>query len=226
VTAREPSLSVLSYDDLPPGSDLRREYHPSFGQPGTTVTITVPGGEIPPDLRRRESGTAMVRAAAVAAVLVLILGFAAFGVYRDNLRRLEPGLRLGAQILAIAFTLGLFLLVWRIDRDARLEALSKARRQSTVLHADCNELLVETAGPHGQASHRLAAERIRGFAVARVVSHDAGLLLIALPWLVVHLDDGPSLYLIPGREAAEVRWVIVSLQRALQGGHGSSPKLG
>ena len=168
----------------------------------------------------------MVRAAAVAAVLVLILGFAAFGVYRDNLRRLDPGLRLGAQALAVAFTVGLFLLAWRIDRDARLDALGKARRQSTVLHADRHELLVETAGPYGQASHRLAGERIRGFTVARIVPHDAGLLLIALPWLVVHLDDGPSLHLLPGREAAEIQWVILSVQRALHGGHGSSPKLG
>jgi len=226
VAAPEPSPSVLVYDDLPPGSDLRREYHPSSGESGTTVTITVPGGEIPPDLRRRESGTAMVRAAAVAAVLVLILGFAAFGVYRNNLRRLDPWLRLGAQGLAIAFTLGLFVLIWRIDRDARLDSLGKARRQSTVLHADGRELLVETAGPYGQASHRLAGERVRGFGVARVVSHDAGLLMSALPWLVIHLDDGPSLHLLPGREAAEIQWVIVSVQRALQGGDGSSPKLG
>jgi hypothetical protein len=221
-----PHPAVLPYDDLPPGSDLRREYDSSSSPPGTTVTITVSGGDIPPDLRRRESATAMVRAAAVASVLVLILGFALFGVYRDNLRRLDPGLRLGAEALAIAFTVCLFLLAWRIDRGVRLDALGKARRQSTVLHADGDVLLVETAGPYGQASHRLAGERIRGFAVAHVVSPDAGLLLIPLPWLVVLLNDGPSLHLLPGREAAEIRWVILSLQRALQGGHGSSPKLG
>jgi amino acid transporter len=227
VTAREPSLSVLSYDDLPPGSDLRREYRTtSAHERGTTVIITVPGGDVPAEIRRKESRAAMVRAAAVAAVLVLILGFAAFGVYRDNLRRLDPVLRLGAQVLAIAFTVCLFLLAWRIDRGARLDSLGKARRQSTVLHADRHELLVETAGPFGQASHRLAGNRIRGFAVARIVSHDAGLLLITLRWLVIHRNDGPSLHLLPGREAAEIQWVILSLQRALHAGDGSSPKLG
>src|SRR5687767_7700375 len=89
---RPTTVDVLPYDDLPPGSDLRREYHPSPGERGSVVTITVPGGDVPPDVRRKESRAAMVRAAAVAAVLVLVLGLAAFGVYRDNLRRLEPGL--------------------------------------------------------------------------------------------------------------------------------------
>jgi hypothetical protein len=226
VTTPEPSLSVLSYDDLPLGSDLQREYHPSSGQPGTTVTITVPGGEIPPDLRRRESRASMVRAAAVAAVLVLILGFAAFGVYRDNLRRLGPGLRLGAQALAITFTVCLFLLVWRIDRDTRLEAFGKARRQATVLHANRYGLLAETTGPFGQASHRIAVGRIRALAVARVALHDVGPPSVALRWLVVHLDSGPSLHLLPGREEAEIRWVMQSVERALQDGDGTSPKLG
>lgn len=168
----------------------------------------------------------MVRAAAVAAVLVLILGFAAFGIYHENLRRLDPGLRVGAQGLAIAFTVCLFLLLWRIDRDARLDALTKARRQSTLLHADRHALLVETAGPLGGASHRLAGERIRGFSVDRIASPEAGLVAVALRWMVVHLDDGASVHLLPGRDPAEIRWVVLSVQKALNGGHGSSAELG
>jgi hypothetical protein len=217
---------VLSYDDLPPGSDLRREYHASPGEPGAVVTITVPGGSLPPEAARKESRAAMVRAVAVAAVLALVLGFAAYGVYGDNVRRLDPRLRLAAQALAVAFTFCLFLLLWRIDRDARLDAHAKGRRQSTVLHANHQGLLIETAGPFGQASHRLAGERIRKFSVERLAAEDAGLVSLALPWLVVHLDDGASVRLLPGREAAEIRWVVASIQKALHAGHGGSPKLG
>ena len=226
MAAPQPSLTVLSYDDLPPGSDLRREYHPTSGERGAFVTITVPGGDVPANVRVKESRAAMVRAAAVTAVLVLLLAAAVVAAYHDNLRRLNPGLRAGAQVSAVAISVCLFLLLWRMDRDARLDALGKARRQSTVLHADGRGLLVETAGPFGPASHRLSGARIRGFGIRHVLSHDAGLLMVTLRWLVVHLNDGPSIHLLPGREAAEIRWVVLSLQKALHDGRGSSPKLG
>src|SRR5687767_59015 len=38
--------TVLAYDDLPPGSDIRREYH------GELVKITVPAGEPPAAAKR------------------------------------------------------------------------------------------------------------------------------------------------------------------------------
>jgi hypothetical protein len=226
VAAPQSSLTVLAYDDLPPGSDLRREHHPSCGERGAFVTITVPGGDLPASVRAKESWAAMVRAAAVAAVLVLLLAAGMLAAYHENLRRLNPGLCVVAQVAAVAVSLCLFLLLWRMDRDARLDTLRKARRQATVLHAGGRELLVETAGPFGQASHRLAGERIRGFSIHRVLSHDAGLLMVTLRWLVVHLDHGPGIHLLPGREEAEIRWVVQSLQKALHGGDGSSPKLG
>ena len=224
--ARPDSPSVLSYDDLPPGSDLRREYDPSANDPAAVVTIIVPGGAVPADVRRKESRAALVRAAWLAAVLVLILGFAAYVAYRDNVRRLDPGLRLGAQALAIAFTLCLFLLLWRIDRDVRLDALGRARLQATILHANHQELLIETSGPFGQASHRLARDKVRGFTVEHFAPAEASLVAVALRWLVVHLDDGSSVRLLPGREAAEIRWVVLSLQKALHAGRGEPPKLG
>src|SRR4051812_49846704 len=53
-TSPQSAPHLLSYDDLPPGSDIRREYrdHGGDGAGGTEggreVRITVPAGETPP----------------------------------------------------------------------------------------------------------------------------------------------------------------------------------
>ena len=131
----------LTYDELPSGSDVRREFGGAGSDGG--VTITVPGGETPPAVQRAESRAAMVRAAVVSAVLAAMLAMAAFAAYQENLRRLDSSLKVGAALLAGTFGVGLFLLAWRVERGARLDALAQARRQSTVLHADGGALRVE-----------------------------------------------------------------------------------
>ena len=65
-----PPPPTLAYDDLPPGSDIRRE----LGPDGVSLRVIVPAGEPPPAVRRRTMLDAFASAApATAGLLVLAL---------------------------------------------------------------------------------------------------------------------------------------------------------
>ena len=198
----------LAYDDLPPGSDLRRES--SAGG----LTVIVPAGDVPQGMCRAASSAAMLWAAAVSAPLLGLLVAAGSLAYWDNLRRMEPALRAGAEVLFAAFALGLFALIWRTRRDAHLEALARGRRQSTVLHVTPLRLLIETTGPYGDASYDLPRDQVRSLDVCRFQAGDAWGATVALPWVVITLTDGTSIRLLPGRDQIELRWVAGAVTQA------------
>jgi hypothetical protein len=199
---------TLDYDELPRGSDLRREF-----APGGAVKIVAPAGEPPRAVLLAASQAAMVWAAGLSAGAVL-LGVLAVASAAD-LRRLDTWARWSSAGLLAVLCGGVFLLIWRVRYAGRADALHEARGQSTILHADSARLLVETAGPYGSASYDLPAAQIRQFHVRPGRPRDDG----GPARHVLHLDveraAGPPLRLLPGRDEAELRWVARTLSRVL-----------
>jgi len=137
---------VLAYDDLPPGSDIRRE----FCDGG--VKLTIPSGSVPRDLRRRVFRSAVIPAAAItSAIAVLCIS----GVWIFFVpERLEAELMPLALALTGVVTVAGFTLIWRVLALSMIGVLEQARRQTTVLYADRERLLVESDGrwePHRAA---------------------------------------------------------------------------
>ena len=200
---------ALDYDDLPAGSDVRREYDGAGG-----VRVTVPAGEPPAGALRAASQRAMIDAAVVCSA-GLVLGILVVTLVID-LRRLGSVERIWAVAAFAALTGGVFLLLWRTRREARAEALRGARRQGTVFDARAGRLLIETAGPYGDESHDLRATSVRSITVRPGVRSLGGRTDgPALPCLAIDRSDGMAVQLLHGSDPVELRVVARTLVRAL-----------
>jgi len=193
---------VLAYDDLPPGSDIRRE----FCDGG--VKLTIPSGSVPHDLRRRVFRSAVIPAAAItSAIAVLCIS----GVWIFFVpERLEAELMPLALALTGVVTVAGFTLIWRVLALSMIGVLEQARRQTTVLYADRERLLVESDGQMGTTSRRLAPEQIREIRIGRQWFYDAAFPAIEIA------AGAESLLIAPGRDEREARWIIRSLQAVLK----------
>ena len=201
---------ALAYDELPPGSDVRREYGA-----GGELTITAPAGEPSEAARRAAAQSTGVSSAAFCAVGLAVLVWVALST-SDAVRRLGGGSRLTAVLLFGVVCCGIVLLVWKVSYDGRLGLLAEARRQSTVLHATPYRLLVETGGPFGEKSFDVAAGEVVALeVVGEPWAGDGGGAADSVPCLRVKLADGRVLRLMPGRHEAELRWVAAALGQAL-----------
>lgn len=201
----QPAVLRLEYDELPPGSDIKREFAPSG------VTITVPAGDVPPAALRAASFEAMRFAAGVSTV-IMGLGVAA-AVAAGELGRMDVRWRLAAMGLTAVIGLGLFALAWRGRYAAKVEALNEARRQATVLHVTPGRLLVETTGPLGSGSHELAKSRVVRVRVGSDSAGRAGDVSLRCLWL--DRLGAPPLRLLIGREASELRWIAATVAQTL-----------
>jgi hypothetical protein len=158
----------------------------------------------------------VVGAAVVAVPLLASVGLGGWLLYGSNVVRLEPWLRSSVPLLSSAFALGVLLFVWRAMWQARVDALEKARRQSTVVKATRDRLRVETAGPFGPASHDLPTPRVRAVQVRREASRVITVASPdAVPCVVVMLDDGVEVRLLPGRDEVELQWVVRAVGRVM-----------
>jgi hypothetical protein len=202
---------TLAYDDLPPDSDLRREVS------ADGLTVIAPAGEVSSTSRRAVSIAAMCWAAVLGTAGVGLLTAAGAVAFWDNVRRMDPPLRLGAEVLYAAFAGGVFAMLWRVRREAWLEALAEGRRQSTILHATPERLVIETSGPYGAASHVLPCDRIRSID-ARALRPPGGMGSPAVPWLVITLTDGSRVSTFPARDLAELQWATGALEQVLRVG--------
>jgi hypothetical protein len=200
---------TLAYDDLPPDSDLRREVS------ADGVTVIAPAGEVSCTSRRAVAIGAMWWAAVLGTVGVGLLTAAGAVAFWENVRRMERPLRLGAEVLYAAFAGGIFAMLWRARRDVWLEALAKGRRQSTILHATPQRLVVETSGPYGAASHVLPRDQIRSID-ARPLRPPGGFGSPEFPWLVITLADGTRVATLPARDVVELRWATGALEQVLR----------
>ncbi len=204
--AANPPLA-LAYDELPPGSDLRRQ----FCHDGS-VTITAPAGEPSEAARRAAMQSTGVFAALFAAALVG--GWAALFVMGQGRQRIDPSLLLLAVALFAIVCGGVFLLAWRAGLTTRLGLLTQVRRQTTLLHAGPNRLLVETSGPDGDQSLDVPAGMIRS-----ICPTPEGLLggvsREPIPCLKVTTSDGAVYRLLRGRHRGELKWVADTLRQAM-----------
>ena len=205
-----PAPLLLHYDELPSGSDVRRE----FSSDG--VTITVPASEPTAAALRGASAEAMLFAGAAGAGAALV--GVSVGLAVVEVSRLDAAVRLFAAVLVGVIVLGVVGLLWRGRYAARVDVLGEARRQATVLHARADRLLVESAGPLGAASHDLAAAAITGLQVRRDRLPDprgrGGDLPVAC-LSVFTTTDGEPLRLLAGRDESELRWIAAALGQAL-----------
>jgi hypothetical protein len=186
---------VLAYDDLPPGSDIRRESRDGG------VTIIIPAGDVPDAIKRRLAyATLPVAAALTTASLAMLIAVLWTRLRTLRLIGYEWPIAWG---LAIVVTAALLALIWRVLTTARIDAMRIARRQTTILDINAHRILLEETGPLRTASHSFelnSSVRIR--IVPRL---DDGALL---PVIEVQHKSDPPLLLARGRENYELQWIV------------------
>ena len=190
----------LAYDELPVGSDLRREYSADGA-----VTITAPAGEPSGAARRAAAHSTGLSTAALCILMLVLLVWPALPLV-ERVRRLDAGLRPVVMVLLALFVGGVFLLVWKVRYGAWLDRMAEARREAVVLHADRRRLLIEIAGPRGEQSFDLPVERVRCIRVG-----GAG-RAAPMAMLNVELTGGSTLGLLAGRHRAELSWMASTLR--------------
>jgi hypothetical protein len=200
---------ALTYDTLPPHSTLRREVADGV------MKITA-AAEEPTDAARRE---ARLRAALPAAMLsgaLLVAFIAAVGsTFLANRRNIGSELMVVLFAAFVVFCAALFLLVWRAQYAARVEALERAFRQTTILAAAPGRLLIETSGPLGQESQEVHTARDEAGGIVGMRLSRGG-CMSCIHILVSGRIDGPRV--LCGRSEAELRWVLRTLEAALYPG--------
>jgi hypothetical protein len=197
----------LSYDDLPPGSDIRRVYD------GDVVHITVPAGELPTATLKQAAHEALAAGAASSWALLLLAGVVFYFGIRIN--RISGGLLTLAWIFFAVFCAALVMLVCWIRYGVLIDALRAGRRQMTVIAASSQRLLIETAGPFGTASYDLPQPLLRRIDIARASIRDDADRPHRLAFVRVTLTDGRAIALLPGRDRRELGVVMESLQATL-----------
>ena len=193
---------VLTYDTFPPHSSLRREI--SAG----AIKITAAAEEPNPRARRAELQRAAFSGALWSCGLLHAFVLAVASTYLAHRRFMGFWLFVVLVVAFLVFCAALFLMMWRTAYAARIERLEHALRQTTILVASSERLLIETAGPFGQASHELAArppdsDRVLGLRRGKLDGHRC---------LEILLASGRSVCVLPGRDDAELHWVARTIR--------------
>ncbi len=198
---------TLSYDDLPPGSDIRREYH------GELVTITVPAGE-PPAAARRAVAQAALVSGAISSWALLLLALLVFAYFVRMNRVTGVPLNWAVAFFAIFCTAIVALVSW-VRYGMKLEDLQAGRRQGTVMAITPRRLMVETDGPFGSTGHEMPGDQIISVSIRQDVMRDADGRSRKLDGLVIQLAGGRRIALLPGRDRTELRWVGRAIGRTM-----------
>jgi hypothetical protein len=200
---------LLAYDDLPPGSDIRREY----ADDGGLVKITAPAGEAPAGARRAAAQAALV-SGAVSSWAILLLTFVVFAYFVRINRVSGTPLTWAIAFFAIFCTAIVGLVAW-VRFGIKLEDLQAGRRQTTVIAVTRDRLLVETTGPFGIAGYDLPRHRLVAVAVARELLRDADGRGRRLEHLQLRLAGGHHIWFLPGRDRGELTWVARAIGRTM-----------
>ena len=193
---------ALTYDTFPPHSSLRREVV------NGSVKITAAAEEPGPRARRVERQRAALGGALLSAALLAAFVLAVASTYLAHRRYMGFWLFTVLVAAFVVFCAALFLLMWRTAYAARIERLERAMRQTTILVASPGRLLVETAGPFGQASYDLCTRvggpyRVADFRLGFIDRHNC---------LLIVLVTGQLIRVLPGRDQAELHWVARTLR--------------
>lgn len=198
----------LAYDDLPPGSDVRREYDVDG-----VVRIVIPASDVPPAVRRAAAHRAVLWGAAIATpVLLASLGVFAYFVRANRIH----GVPLAWAVAFFGiFCLAMAALIAWVRYGVLVETAQAARRQMTVLEAAPWGMRIETTGPFGVGSHDVPRARITGLNYGHGRVSDAFGRERRMTRLVVELSGRRNHVLLPGRDMTELRWTASTLARAL-----------
>lgn len=193
---------VLTYDTLPPHSTLRREISDDV------VKITAAAEEPGSHAKRIELQRAALSAALLSGALLVGFILAIGSTYRAHRGYMGAGLFTVLVVAFAVFCAALFLLLWKMQYASRIDALERAFRQTTILAASPGRLLIETAGPFGQASHDLDGSTL---------SFRRGRWRVEKPvdCLDVMVGDDRIIQVLPGRDEAELRWVARTLRTTI-----------
>jgi hypothetical protein len=198
----------LAYDDLPSGSEIRREYSPQG------VRIVVPPGEVLPEGMHQAQREALVWGALSSIPLILLGGVIFYLLARLN--------RIDGRILFFAwgffglFCAALVMLLARERYGKLTDGIRLGRQQMTVLVARPSRLLIATTGPFGGDSYDLPGESVRRLLIQRTALLDEFSRRHILLHLMLEFADGRSIRLLPGRDRAELQTVAATLKQALQ----------
>ena len=204
----------LEYDDLPPGSDIRRDFSDEAAD-RKSVYLTVPAtDDVPTAVLKQALLDALVSSLPVCIVL-LVGSYAAFAAGMRINRIAGPTVPWAWGFFAL-FCLALVALVAWVRFGVLADALRLGREQATVLAATPRRLVVETTGPFGIASYDLRPEQVRHLAVNRAFLRDDRGYAHRLWHLAIYLSDGRSILLLPARDPRELRWVSGTVGRVLR----------
>jgi hypothetical protein len=207
-----PAPPTLAYDDLPPGSDIRREY--SGDGDAREVKIIVPAGEPPPAAMKVALFDSFASGARASwALLLLSLLLFSIGLRNNRI----TGVPLAwAWLFFAVFCAALVLLVVWVRYGMMLDAIRAGREQMTVLAATPTRLLIETAGPFGVAGYDFSRDKLAAITIRRGVLRDDR----NLPRRVVHVaiatTDGRTIAMLPGRDARELQWVCATVRATMK----------
>lgn len=201
-------MSILPYDDLPPGSTLLREYT------ADAITITARAGEPDDAVRRHLKSTSAIWACfpSAAAILICLLVFARpLWAHRDHLPWWT------AIVFAI-FVAAVHALLWQTRYLRLIESVENAFEQTTILRIDRLRLLIESTGPLGTRSVDWSASDVRAIRVAALEPSDEPRVREPLGAVRIDLITGESAFIFAGRTPAELIWVGRMLRQFLGSG--------
>lgn len=204
-------MRVLTYDDLPAGSDVRREFRDDG-----TIVITVPAGDVPQAARRAAAHMAFA-SGALFSIGFLAAAFAVFALFvRQN--RISGAPFIWAVAFFAIFCTAIVALVSWVRYRMAIERTEIARRQSTILAISRERALIETTGPFGVAGFDLAIERIAKVDLKRSRMLDNRGHAWRMWHLELTLSVGRSIALLPGRDPTELRWIAGTIREAVKRG--------
>jgi hypothetical protein len=205
----------LSYDDLPPGSDIRRDFSDEGGDRDRSVYLTVPAtAEPPPAVMKQVVLDALVSSLPLNVVL-LIASYVAFAAGLRINHIAGPTVPWAWGFFAL-FCLALVALVAWVRYGVLADAIRLGREQATVLAATPQRLLIETTGPFGVASYDLTAERVRQLTPGRGPLRDDRGTNRRVWHLAIALADGRTILVLPARDERELRWISGTVGRVLK----------
>lgn len=205
-------MTTLAYDDLPPGSDIRRVIETD------TVRITIPAGEPQRAVIKQAAMDGLVSGAIIAVRLLVLALLIFYQGIRAN--RLSGAPLMWAWAFFAIFCATMVILIGWLRFGQISDALRLCRQQMTVIAATPQRLVIETSGPFAVAGYDFARDRIAAVAVGRTAINDYRQRLRAVQILELTLSDGRVILLLPGRDPRELKWVcgtiaqVMSLQAA------------
>lgn len=198
----------LSYDDLPPGSDIRRERDADG-----TLRISIPAGDPTPLALKRVWHEALIHSALWSAVILIAMGL--IFVWALRLHRVG-GISLILAWAGFGVGCGAWVLLLASARyAAESGALRLARLQSTVIGVTAGRLLIEASGPLGAVSRELRFDQIRAVRAGAGLWTDGVQRNLALRYLSIELNDGSFLRLAPGRDRREFAFIAGAISSIL-----------